>query len=84
LENRRENEPFRESAGRKEADVLRRVRARRVQSWFRSALLTSCIARCAITDLAVPELLVANQTSSPSGCFALKIPSAHKVGHVPF
>jgi hypothetical protein len=43
-----------------ETDVLRQVRARRVQSFFRSAVLTSYDTRCAISGLAVPELLVAS------------------------
>lgn len=43
-----------------ETDVLRTVRARRVQSFFRAAVLTSYDARCAVTGLAVPELLVAS------------------------
>lgn len=43
-----------------ETDVLRVIRARRVQSFFRSAVLTSYSARCAISGLAVPELLVAS------------------------
>jgi putative restriction endonuclease len=43
-----------------ETDVLRLIRARRVQSFFRSAVLTSYSARCAISGLAVPELLVAS------------------------
>ena len=43
-----------------ETDVLRLVRARRVQSFFRAAVLTSYGSRCAVTGLAVPELLVAS------------------------
>jgi hypothetical protein len=43
-----------------ETDVLRLIRARRVQSFFRAAVLTSYEERCAITGLAVPELLVAS------------------------
>lgn len=43
-----------------ETDVLRLIRARRVQSFFRSAVLTSYAARCAISGLAVRELLVAS------------------------
>jgi putative restriction endonuclease len=43
-----------------ETDVLRMIRARRVQSFFRAAVLTSYQSRCAITGLAVPELLVAS------------------------
>ena len=41
-----------------ETDVLRTVRARRVQSFFRAAVLTSYEGRCAISGLALPELLV--------------------------
>lgn len=36
------------------------MRARRVQSFFRAAVLTSYENRCAITGLAVPELLTAS------------------------
>jgi predicted restriction endonuclease len=43
-----------------ETDVLRQVRARRVQSFFRSAVLTSYDARCAVSGLSVRELLVAS------------------------
>ncbi len=43
-----------------ETDVERIVRARRVQSFFRAAVLTSYDSRCAITGLAVPALLVAS------------------------
>lgn len=43
-----------------ETDVVRTVRARRVQSFFRAAVLTSYETRCAITGLAVPDLLVAS------------------------
>jgi putative restriction endonuclease len=43
-----------------ETDVQRLIRARRVQSFFRSAVLTSYAARCAISGLAVRELLVAS------------------------
>jgi putative restriction endonuclease len=43
-----------------ETDVLRTVRARRVQSFFRAAVLTSYDSRCAISGLAVPDLLVAS------------------------
>lgn len=43
-----------------ETDVLRVVRARRVQSFFRAAVLTSYNSRCAVSGLAVPELLVAS------------------------
>src|SRR5688572_6577187 len=37
-----------------ETDVVRLVRARRVQSFFRAAVLTSYEARCAVSGLAVP------------------------------
>ncbi|MCK6485229.1 MAG: HNH endonuclease [Phycisphaerae bacterium] len=43
-----------------ETDVARIVRARRVQSFFRAAVLTSYDFRCAVSGLAVPELLVAS------------------------
>ncbi len=43
-----------------ETDVLRIVRARRVQSFFRAAVLTSYNNRCTISGLAAPELLVAS------------------------
>jgi hypothetical protein len=43
-----------------ETDVVRVVRARRVQGFFRAAVLTSYDGRCAISGLAVPELLVAS------------------------
>jgi predicted restriction endonuclease len=43
-----------------ETDAERVVRARRVQSFFRAAVLTSYDHRCAISGLAVPELLVAS------------------------
>ena len=43
-----------------ETDVLRIVRARRVQSFFRAAVMTSYDSRCAISGLALPELLVAS------------------------
>ncbi len=49
---------FRTPAG--ETDVARLVRARRVQSFFRAAVLTSYEGRCAISGLAAPELLVAS------------------------
>lgn len=41
-------------------DVLRMVRMRRVQSFFRAAVLTSYQSRCAISGLALPELLIAS------------------------
>ena len=43
-----------------ETDVLRTVRARRVQSFFRAAVVSSYEGRCAISGLAAPELLVAS------------------------
>jgi predicted restriction endonuclease len=43
-----------------ETDVLRVVRARRVQSFFRAAVMTAYAGRCAISGLALPELLVAS------------------------
>jgi hypothetical protein len=43
-----------------ETEVVQLVRARRVQSFFRAAVLTSYEARCAVTGLAVPELLIAS------------------------
>jgi putative restriction endonuclease len=43
-----------------ETDVMRLVRARRVQSFFRAAVITSYGGRCAISGLPVPELLVAS------------------------
>jgi len=43
-----------------ETDTLRLIRARRVQSFFRAAVLTSYQNRCAISGLAIPELLVAS------------------------
>lgn len=43
-----------------DTDILRVIRARRVQSFFRAAVLTSYENRCAITQLATPELLVAS------------------------
>ena len=43
-----------------ETDVERLVRARRVQSFFRAAVLTSYENRCAVTGLATRELLVAS------------------------
>lgn len=41
-------------------DILRLVRVRRVQSFFRAAVLTSYGSRCAISGLSIPELLVAS------------------------
>ena len=43
-----------------ETDRLQVIRARRVQSFFRSAVLTSYGNRCAVTGLATIELLVAS------------------------
>jgi predicted restriction endonuclease len=43
-----------------ETDVVRLIRARRVQSFFRAAVLTSYNSRCAISGIALPELLVAS------------------------
>lgn len=43
-----------------ETDVARVIRARRVQSFFRAAVLTSYNCRCAISGIALPELLVAS------------------------
>ena len=41
-------------------EAIRTVRARRVQAFFRSAVLTSYESRCALTGLAIPELLNAS------------------------
>jgi hypothetical protein len=43
-----------------ETEVIRTVRVRRVQSFFRAAVLTSYGQRCAISGLAVPDLLIAS------------------------
>jgi hypothetical protein len=43
-----------------ETETTRTVRTRRVQSFFRAAVLTSYAGRCAISGLAVPELLNAS------------------------
>lgn len=43
-----------------DTDVHRWVRTRRVQSFFRAAVLVSYSERCAITGLAIPELLIAS------------------------
>jgi predicted restriction endonuclease len=40
--------------------VLRFVKVRRVQDFFRKAILGSYESRCALTGLAVPELLIAS------------------------
>ena len=41
-------------------EVQRQIKVRRVQIFFRKAILGSYESRCALTDLAVPELLVAS------------------------
>lgn len=41
-------------------EVQRKINVRRVQSFFRKAILGSYEGRCALTDLAVPELLIAS------------------------
>jgi hypothetical protein len=46
-----------------ETDVLRLIRARRVQSFFRAAVMTSYDFRCPISGTALPELLVASHIS---------------------
>ncbi len=43
-----------------ETDVIRTVRVRRVQSFFRAAVLTSYGQCCAVSGLAVPDLLIAS------------------------
>lgn len=43
-----------------ETETPRLIRARRVQSFFRAAVLTSYGHRCAISGIALPELLVAS------------------------
>jgi predicted restriction endonuclease len=43
-----------------ETEVARVIRARRVQSFFRAAVMTSYGHRCAISGLALPELLVSS------------------------
>jgi putative restriction endonuclease len=43
-----------------ETEVTRFVRARRVQSFFRDAVLVSYNHRCAVSGIALPELLVAS------------------------
>ena len=53
-----ELESIRPPAG--ESDRLQVIRARRVQSFFRSAVLTSYGNRCAVTGLGTTELLVAS------------------------
>lgn len=41
-------------------EVTRTIRTRRVQSFFRAAVLTSYEGRCALSDIAIPELLNAS------------------------
>ena len=41
-------------------EIERLVRVRRIQGFFRAAVLTSYSNRCAISDIAVPELLTAS------------------------
>ena len=41
-------------------EVERQVRVRRIQGFFRAAVLTSYNYRCALSDIAVPELLTAS------------------------
>ncbi len=43
-----------------DTEIERTVRARRVQSFFRQAVLTSYNGTCAITGIALPELLIAS------------------------
>lgn len=43
-----------------ETEVLRTVKARKVQSFFREAVLVSYESRCAISGISLPELLVAS------------------------
>ena len=43
-----------------ETETMRLVRTRRVQSFFRAAVLTSYESRCSLSGLAIPELLVAS------------------------
>jgi len=43
-----------------ETEVERIVRARRVQSFFRAAVLTTYESKCALTGIAAPELLTAS------------------------
>jgi putative restriction endonuclease len=42
------------------SDIARMVRARRVQAFFRDAVMISYDFRCALSDIAVPELLTAS------------------------
>lgn len=41
-------------------EVAQMIRARRVQSFFRASVLTSYSGQCAVSGLAVPELLIAS------------------------
>ena len=43
-----------------DTEVERVIRARRVQSFFRAAVLTSYEGQCAISGLAIPDILVAS------------------------
>jgi hypothetical protein len=43
-----------------ETETVRQVRTRRVQSFFRAAVLTSYDNRCAVSGLEVPDLLIAS------------------------
>lgn len=43
-----------------ETEVARLIRARRVQSFFRAAVLTTYGSKCALTGIALPELLTAS------------------------
>ena len=43
-----------------QTEVLRQVRTRRVQSFFRTAVMASYDYRCALSDIAIPELLNAS------------------------
>jgi predicted restriction endonuclease len=51
-----------------ETEVERVVRARRVQSFFRAAVMTSYECRCAVSGLALPELLVSSHIIPWSDC----------------
>lgn len=53
-------EPPEMSAPHGPSEVSRTVRTRRVQSFFRQAVLTSYNSRCALTGLAIPALLNAS------------------------
>lgn len=54
-----EESEFRRPSG--ETETIRSVRVRRVQSFFRAAVLTSYDEKCAISGLATRELLVASR-----------------------